>query len=481
MKVQFAEKNITVGKINDICSGEMYLCGVSEDSIVTGICTDSRESDECTLFAAIKGERTDGHDYILTCLKNGCPFALAERLPDITGYSKYAFVIVPSVLSAIEKLAKNLKERANCYTVGVTGSVGKTTTKEFISAVLNERFRTFKTEGNHNSVIGMPLSVMGMPAETDAAVLEMGMSGFGEIASMSRAARPDAAVITTIGTSHMEMLGSRENICLAKMEIAEGLADDGVLILNGDEPLLLNADKKGHRVLYVGTENRDADIRALNIRMEIGKTTFDLLSEGKIYSNIELPVMGAHNVYAALFAFAVGKELNMDTESIRRGLMNFKNAQMRQNIYELCGITVIEDCYNASPESMRSAIDVMNELSLRREKARMVALLGDMLELGDNSPELHRNVGEYLAKSGCSVLFTYGERAKDIALAAIEHGMKPENVYVNPKANTPEAMGDMMLHAIRENDILLVKASRSMAAEKVIAYLKENMESKMSK
>jgi len=293
---------------------------------------------------------------------------------------------------------------------------------------------------------------------------------------MTKATRPDIAVITTVGTSHMEQLGSRENICRAKMEIAEGLDKDGLLILNGDEPLLVSADKGGRRVLYVGIENRDADLRALNIRSELTGTTFDLLMGGRIYTDIEISVMGQHNVYAALFAFSVGKRCGMDIEEIRRGLLNYKSVGMRQNIYELGGITLIEDCYNASPESMRAAIDLLGALAEQKNGARSVALLGDMLELGENSPTLHRSVGSYLASSGCGVLFTYGERAEDIALAAIKGGMSPENVYVNPRAGTPEVTGEMMLHALRAGDVLLVKASRSVAAEKVIEYLKENID-----
>ena len=219
---------------------------------------------------------------------------------------------------------------------------------------------------------------------------------------------------------------------------------------------------------------RNADVRVLHIRMSIGKTVFDILSGGRIYTDIDIPVMGCHNVYAALFAFSVGRIFGMDIESIRRGLLGYKSAKMRQNIYELCGITVIEDCYNASPESMRSAIDIMHELSLQRGGARTVALLGDMLELGENSPQLHREVGEYLAKSGANVLLTYGERAKEIAIAAEKRGMKAENIFVNPKEKTPEISGEMLIHVLNKGDIVLFKASRSIAAEEIIEYLKKN-------
>ena len=480
MRSIIADVKLSLNEICKMCGGSLVLSGMSGEEKISAVCTDSREADGETLFVAIKGERVDGHDYILQNAMRGCPFSLAEYLPKMNTDSPYAVVLVDNVLAALEKIGRAHRARLDCFTVGITGSVGKTTTKEFIAAVLSEKEKTFKTEGNFNSVIGMPLAILGMSREHRAAVIEMGMSGFGEIASMSRAALPKVAVVTNIGTSHLELLGSRENICRAKMEITEGLPEDGILILNGDEPLLISADKKGKKVFYVGIENRNADLRALNIRMSIGKTVFDILAGGRIYSNIEIPVMGQHNVYAAMFAFSVGRLFGMDVESIRRGLLNYKSVGMRQNIYELGGITLIEDCYNASPESMRSAIDVMTELSLQKNGARRVALLGDMLELGENSPALHREVGRYFAKSGASLLFTYGKRAQDIARSAEENGMNPESVYVNPNEGTPTATGEMLLYALKEGDILLVKASRSMAAENIIAYLRENID-KLSK
>lgn len=474
MKTKFSHIEPTIGVIAELCQGKLVLSGMSGDEMPKAICTDSREADEDTIFVAIVGERVDGHDYMSSAADKGCRFFIATRLPEMKTDNPYAIVLVDDAEKALAAIGGYFRQKCGCFTVGITGSVGKTTTKEFVYSVLAEKAKTFKTEGNFNSVIGMPMSMVEMPKDSGAAVFEMGMSGFGEISALTNIAKPNVAIITTIGTSHMELLGSRENICRAKMEIAEGLDENGILLLNGDEPLLRQADKGGRKVFYVGIENREADLRALNIRMSIGKTTFDILSGGRIYTDIEIPVMGQHNVYAALFAFSVGRIFGMDIEAIRRGLLSYKSAKMRQNIYELCGITVIEDCYNASPESMRSAIDVMHELSAQKGGARTVALLGDMLELGENSPQLHRQVGEYLVKSGVQLLLTYGERAKDIALAAQKSGMKAENIFVNPKAKTPEISGEMLLHVLRKDDILLVKASRSIAAEEIIRYLESN-------
>lgn len=476
MRSELGNGTITLSEIEKMTGGRLVLCGVSADKNIKDVCTDSREVGEDSLFAAIRGERTDGHLYIPKVLALGSA-VLAEKMPaenELAGLS-YGVVLVDDTVAALGRIASEYKKRINCFTVGVTGSVGKTTTKEFIASVLEKKCKTYKTEGNHNSVIGLPLSIMEMTGECGAAVLEMGMSGFGEISSMTRAAHPNIGVITTIGTSHLEMLGSRENIALAKMEIAEGLTEDGILLLNGDEPLLLSADKGSHKTLYVGLNNRDADFRALNIRIGVMKTTFDLVYNGKVYSNIEIPVMGSHNVYAALFAFAVGMLCGMDDEAIREGLTGFKSPGMRQNIYDLGGITLIEDCYNASPESMRSAIKVLSELSAQKGSARCAALLGDMLELGTTSAALHRGVGEYFAENGGNLLFTYGKMAENIATAAIESGMRAENVYVDTVAGTPEKIVNAMLRTLKRGDVLLVKASRGMQAEKVIEYIKQNI------
>lgn len=474
MKIKINASALTLGEISEMCGGKLVLRGADENTAVGYICTDSREADTETLFAAIRGEKADGNDYIGKAVDAGCRAVIGETIPDETVTGCFGMIVVSDTVNALCKIASEYKKRFDCFTVGVTGSVGKTTTKEFVASVLERKFRTYKTEGNHNSVIGMPLSVMEMQNDTEAAVFEMGMSGFGEISLMSRAARPNIGVITTIGSSHIELLGTRENILKAKTEIIDGLEENGILLLSGDEPLLLSADKKGRKCLYVAIDNRDADFRALNIRTEISKTTFDLLYDGKIYSNIEIPIMGQHNVYAALFAFAVGILSGMTADEIRGGLASFRSPGMRQHIYDVSGITIIEDCYNASPESMRSAIDVLAELSAKKS-ARPVALLGDMLELGERSPAMHADVGEYLARKGCKVLFTYGTLAENIAASAAENGMSPENIYVNRDKDNRHTTEDMLLHALKKGDVLLLKASRGMAVEHFAEYIKNNL------
>ena len=272
----------------------------------------------------------------------------------------------------------------------------------------------------------------------------------------------------------MGHLGSRENIGKAKLEIVKGLKKGGVLLLNGDDDILRGYSNPDFEPVYVGIRS-DCDFRAVNIRQTISNTTFDIVMNGKTVTNVVIPTVGEHNVYAALFAFAVGKRMNLDDEIILKGLRNFKPVGMRQNIYELGRITVIEDCYNASPESMRAAISVLDGIRKQKANGRMIALLGDMYELGAHSERFHEEVGIEFAKRGGDALFTFGERADFIAGGAILGGLDPERVYRNPDVRDPALSGEMLLYSLKAGDTLLVKASRGAAAERVIAYLRENI------
>lgn len=378
------------------------------------------------------------------------------------------------MVKALGALAHDYAVASPGKTIAVTGSVGKTTTKEFIAAVLEQKMKLHKTEGNHNNEIGLPMMILSAAPGAQAKVYEMGMSGLGEIDVLSRMAEPDIAIITTIGSSHLEKLGTRENICRAKCEIVHGLKPDGILLCNGDEPLLFQEELEGRRPMFVAVRNRRADFRAVNIRPGAGKTTFDLIYHNRAVTNVEIPTMGVHTVYAALFAYAVGVLCGMNDNEIRRGLLQFKNAGMRQNVYDLAGVTVIEDCYNASPESMRAALEVLCELSRQRGGARTVALLGDMRELGRDSVLMHHQLGITVAQRKIDYLFTLGGVAEEIALGAIQNGMRADRVYANPDCSRQDYSGEMLLGVLKPGDILLVKASRAVAAEQVISYLQNN-------
>ena len=474
MKVNVGCNGLTMTELARICGGMLCCVGgeVKKDLPFRYVCTDSREAAADSLFVALGGARVDGHDYIGAAVSSGNECVLCERLPDI-GDRKYVAVVVEDSLKAIGELAKAYDRRLNHRKVAITGSVGKTTTKEFVAAVLAEAYRVHKTEGNYNSVLGMPLSLLSMQNDTEVSVLEMGMSDRGEIEYMSRIAEPDIAIVTNIGSSHMEYLGSRENICHAKMEIVKGLKQGGTLLLNGDEPMLRAYLTPGVQPVFVGIDS-PCDFRAINIREDLGRTVFDISYRGKVVENVVIPVMGRHNIYAALFAYAVGVRMNLSDEIILGGLNRYRPVGMRQNIYEIGGITVIEDCYNASPESMRAAINVLQSLSGCKKAGRMAAVLGDMYELGDNAEVFHEEIGLYFAKKGGNLLYTFGQTAEEIARGAILGGMAPENIYRNGDTRAPELSGEMLLHSLRAGDTLLVKASRGAAAERILTYLKEH-------
>ncbi len=463
MKIKIGIGKINIGTLVDLCNGEVVGNPKSEFSF---ICTDSREADSETLFIAMKGERCDGYDYIEKAAEQGCTNFICEKAPKQNVIDKgCAAFVIDNAARAIAEISKNYRKKLPCKCIGVTGSVGKTTTKEFIFSVLNQKFKTGKTEGNHNSIIGMPMSVLRSEPLLQYLVLEMGMEHIGEISSLSKIGCPDISVITNIGNSHLETLGSRENICSAKLEIVDGMTEGGLLLLNGDEPLLENISRKGLRVKYFSLENESSDFRAVNIESNKQCTTFDVLLNGLPHSKFSIPTLGKHNVYAALIAFAIGKELGFDDEDIRKGLLDFHNVAMRQEIKEYKGITVIRDCYNASPESMRASINMLSEYAKER-KMRPVALLGDMLNLGEQSEELHRSVGEYFSlKLGDGLLITYGERAASIAEGARANGF---DKIIKLCAEAPDSAALRVRELLSDNDVLLVKASRGMKAEKII-------------
>lgn len=476
MKIHFSIQPMSFGTLARMCQGELYQGSLGEVA-VTGICTDSREAGPLVAFAALRGERVDGHDYIAQALENGCRCIICEHRNELLAASDATAIVVKDTELALSKLAYayRVQNLSRVHTVAVTGSVGKTTTKDMIHAAFSVAKRTYKTPGNHNSLIGMPLSVLETPADSEWTVLEMGMSGFGEIERLSILAEPDIAVITTIGTSHLEMLGSRENICRAKLEILCGLREGGYLILNGDEPLLQNIGGKSYHTVYVSLSNEKADFFAKNIRVEQDCTRFDAVCRGRKMKDLCIRVLGKHHVYAALYTIAASTLIGMSEEEIREGLLRFAPEGMRQRVCSFGGITVIEDCYNASPESMIAAIDVLDAYS-RQSGRRSVAVLGDMLELGHESPALHRSVGVHLVERGIDLLFTVGKGGNQIAIGARQKGMSSAAIHRNPDVKDLDKTADSLLQNLRRGDIVLFKASRAVGAEKIIELLRERME-----
>lgn len=479
MKAELMLKELNAKEIANAVGGELKFYGGNTAPDVTNITYDSRDVSEGSLFCAIKGERTDGHDYIKNAVRSGAVLILANYIPEeAQNEGVFAAVIVNDTVRALGLLAKYYRSFSTAKTVGITGSVGKTTTKDFVASVVSQKYNTLKTQGNHNNEIGLPMTVFSLTADCEVAVFEMGMSERGEIAFMSEIIRPDIGIITNIGTSHIANLGSRENICLAKLEIAEGMSDDGVLIFNGDEPLLTEKGKSLKiKPKYMGIYNRGADFKAINIRGGIDKTVFDVLYNGNAVINMEIPVLGRHNVYNALAAYSVAEILGIEENLIRVGFNKFVGTEMRQSIYNIADITVIEDCYNASPESMKAAIEVLCAKAQKSNK-HPCALLGDMLELGDTSRLMHDQLGQFAAQMKVVKLYCFGEMADTLAEAAIKKGVRVENVYVCSDISRPDIMADMILSSITDDDVLLVKASRKIAAERVLQLMKEKLSKK---
>ncbi len=476
MKVNVGCNAITMSELAEMCGGMLCLVGGQNNRNVpfNTVCTDSREAENGSLFVALDGQNVNGHNFIGAALDRGGQCVLCDHIPESLNGRSYAALVVNDTLRAIGDLAKAYDRRINHKKIAVTGSVGKTTTKEFIAAVLSEHLRLHKTEGNYNSTLGMPLSLLTMTKDTQVSVLEMGMSNFGEIEYLSRIAEPDIAVITNIGSSHMEYLESRENICKAKLEVVTGLKPGGLLLLNGDEPLLRNREElSGIRCEYVGF-SEDCDVRATKVKVGTDKTYFDVTYKGITLEGLSIPIVGEHYVYAALYAYAIAVNMNLDEDVIERGLSNFRSVGMRQTIFDIGDITIIQDCYNASPESMRASIAVLSNVVRQKECGRMTALLGDMYELGICSNDAHTSVGMEFARRGGSALYTFGSLASTIAEGAIAGGMSSEAIFRNVALDRPDITGEMIISNARAGDMLLVKASRGVKAERVIEYLKAN-------
>ncbi len=459
MKIKLGLGKLNMSLICKYCGGVLAGCG---ESAFEYICTDSREADKNTLFVATKGENVDGHDFMRSARERGCVNFLCERISDekIDGAN---FCVVRNSIDAFADMARGYTSDVEREVVAITGSVGKTTTKNLVSLVLAQKMKLFATQGNYNSVIGMPMSLMSAEADCEGAVFEMGMSGFGEICKMSLASRPNIAMITNIGSSHLEYLKTRENIAKAKLEIADGLCKGGILLLSGDEPLLANLSGKiGNdiKVKYVSASGQ-GDFCVENVRVVSDGSLFNVRYAGGVMSDIFIPTIGNHIIFDACFAVAVGILSGLGRDEICKGLSKYVPDKYRQSIYDRGEFKIISDCYNASPESMESAIDVLCTLDGKRK----VAVLGDMKELGDDSVILHRKVGSYLADRKVDVLFAVGTLGAEIARGAAEGGMNAENIFC--VGGSADEIYSVLCRETKPGDVILFKASRAMRFEEI--------------
>ncbi len=442
-----ADAAITLAQAAQWCGGrveEKY-----QNTVFSGACFDSRKITEGELFAALVGAR-NGHEFVPVAMKGGASAVLAseplaEEIPAI---------YVENTLAALQAIAAGYRESLSCKCIGVTGSVGKTTTKEMIWSVLSTTYRTQKTAANFNNDIGLPVTVLSLEKTCRAAVLEMGMNHPGEISLLTKIAKPDIAVITNVGTMHIENLGSREGILQAKLEILEGLKPHGKVVFSGDNDLL-HAVAEKYGALQYGLMPHN-DVRAEQVQVIDGKTHFTVCAFDRSFP-VVLPTVGEHNVLNALCAVTAGFLCGVSVENICAGLLNFRNTGMRQNIYEKDGKKIIADCYNAGPESMRAALQVLSQ-----EKGRKIAVLGGMLELGEYAPQAHFEVGQEAAKTA-DLLFAYGAHGD-----AYVKGAKMLKMAYAESFDTHEALAQALCARMQEGDALLFKGSRGMRMERVL-------------
>lgn len=422
---------------------------------ITDVCTDTRNMPEGCLFLALRGANFDGHNFAKRAVENGAVAAVTEY--EIEGCP---CIVVPDTRRALLSIAAYYRKKFTPVLVGVTGSVGKTTSKEMIALVLSSQYETLKTQGNLNNEIGLPKTLMELKSSHEAAVIEMGMSDFGEIHRLSCTTQPTIGVITNIGFSHIENLGSQEGILKAKLEILDGMAEDAPLIVSGDDPFLAPLKNTLSRPVYTyGIENENADVRAAGIEAGEGNTEFDIIDKGEKTCRVNLPCVGLHNVLDALGAYCAGRLAGIEPERIAEALGSYKTVGFRQNIEQHGTYTVIADCYNASPDSMRAALHVLKEM---KSSGRKLAVLGDMLELGKLSRKLHEMVGAMALVSGADHIFCYGENARYIADAAAEGGASV--FHTEDKTELCSAVRAYL----RTGDLLLFKASRGMHLEDCI-------------
>lgn len=440
--------------ISSLCNGRL----LGEDATVTGIVRDNREIHGGEMFVAICGEKFDGHDFAHDAEAKGASVVLVSH--EISGLG-IPQIIVSDTVAALGEIAKGYLKMLSLRRVCITGSVGKTTTKEMCAATLSASFKTHKTQGNYNNNIGLPLTVFGLDKSHEAAVFEIGTNHFGEILPLAIIAAPEVAVITTIGESHLEAFGTKEGVLREKTEIFKGLTEGGVAVLNGDDPLLWGLrGKMPYRVMWFGLENAECDIFGEIMSNGAYESTFTVRGSNEKFT---IACGGEHNVRDALSAIAVGRALGMDDAAISEGLSTFKNTGMRQDIYEYNGASVIRDCYNANPDSMRASLALLRDFDVTGKR---LCALGDMRELGERAAELHRQVGEF-AGTCADMIFVTGEYAESYFDGAGEKCIICED---------KKSLAVKLSKHMKAGDALLVKGSYGTKMWQVLEYLQGERE-----
>lgn len=470
-------KNLTIKQIVAITKGNLIIG--NEENECENFCKDTRIIQANDTYIGLNGENFDGNQFWKEAFQKGASTAILQKetvisKEDVEKYSDKNIIVVENTLKAMQEIASYKRSFYHIPIVAVTGSVGKTSTKDMIYSVLSQKYKTLKTVGNNNNHIGLPLTLLRLKQE-EAAVIEMGMNHFGEISLLTNLTKPTLSVITNIGTSHIGNLGSRENILKAKLEILEGM-EDKKIILNEDNDLLLKWEKDKKENCGLNKEDKikihsygiekQADVMAKEIQLKENGSSFKAKIGDKEFI-VEVPVAGIHFVYNALCSICVGLELGLTIEEIQKGIATFQLTEKRMDIINLKnGAKIINDAYNASFESMQASLKVLGEY----KKNRKIAVLGDMFELGEHTKQLHEEVGKEVAKNHIDLLFCHGDYAIDIVKQAERAGMNREQIYFfETKDSLLEAMNEM----IKPEDVILLKASNGMKFYELAQKLKE--------
>ena len=450
-------KNLTLAAIVSACNGKYFGPDEHLEKEVSGIAIDSRKIEEGWLFAATVGERVDGHSFIESCYEKGALCCLGEKDCAKDGRS---YIQVTSTFQALKDIAEYYRSTLEIPVVGITGSVGKTSTKEMISSVLGVKFNTLKTAGNFNNEVGLPLTVFNIRETHEAAVLEMGISDFGEMSRLAKMAQPDICVITNIGLCHLENLIDRDGVLKAKTEMFEYRQPNAKIVLNGDDDKLITVkNSEDKSPLYFGLST-DMDAYADNIHSLSLKGTSCTLHLGDNAIDVIIPIPGHHMVYNALAGALVGRELGLTSEEIKAGIEALVPVSGRNNMISTDSLLIIDDCYNANPVSMKASVDVLATADTRK-----VAILGDMFELGENENELHRGVGVHAAEKEIDVLVCIGALSKNIAEGAANS--KTAVHHFETKADFLNVIETL----IKKDDCILVKASHGMEFPEIVEKL----------
>lgn len=458
---------LSLEEIVGAVSGEILIKG--NELAWEYISTDTRNIEEKAVFIALKGERFNGNEYTATASQNGAFICIVDEVCfKYEEIKEYTTVIkVKDTSKALLDLAKYYKSKLDIKVVAITGSTGKTSTKDLTASVLSSKYKVFKTEGNFNNEIGLPLMIFKLDKTYDIAVLEMGMSNFGEIHKMAEVALPDVAIITNIGISHIENLKTRENILKAKLEITDFFGENNVLIVNGEDDLLANLEEKEYKLIKTGLE-KNHNIYGYDIKLNENKVDFKVFeNKSACKTEINIPVPGKHNVLNSLLAISCGREFEMNFYDIKNGLLDLKTTSMRLDIIKGEKFNIVDDSYNASPDSMKAAIDVLCNIKSKRK----FAVLGTMKELGEESYNAHREVGKY-AKERDINLIVVGNFSKAYIEGYLEENENKINRGKVLELKDKEEVINYLNVNLNSEDVVLFKASRTEHFEEMVKSFK---------